>query len=167
LLDVLRRSPGWWLQVLGVAHAGVGAGLYREALGDIARSTLVGSVPDRGDRATAFWFMAASPLLWLSGRLLRSAESAGDLGAQRAAGSVLTAAGVIGSAAMPRSGFWGVTATGLLALRRSSRPRGYRSAARLDRGRSSSAATMLVTRLAGRSTRTPPLHVRRWLPATR
>ncbi len=120
MLDVLRRSPGWWLQVLGVAHAGVGATLYREALVDIARSNLVSSVPDWGDKATAFWFMAASPMLWLSGRLLRSAESAGDLNAQRAAGSVLTAAGVIGSAAMPRSGFWGVAAVGLFALRRSS-----------------------------------------------
>ena len=109
--------------MLGVAHAGIGATLYREALVDIARSRVVGSVPDRGDRATAFWFMAASPTLWLSGRLLRSAESAGDLDAQRAAGSVLTAAGVIGSAAMPPSGFWGVAAAGLLALRRGSRPR--------------------------------------------
>ncbi len=120
---VLRRSPGWWLQWLGVAHAGIGATLYREALVDIARSKLISSVPDWGDKATAFWFMAASPTLWLSGRLLRSAESAGDLNAQRAAGSVLTAAGVIGSAAMPRSGFWGVAAVGLFALRRSSRPR--------------------------------------------
>lgn len=123
MLDVLRRSPGWWLQLLGVAHAGIGATLYREALVDIARSKLVSSVPDWGDKATAFWFMAASPTLWLSGRLLRSAESAGDFNAQRAAGSVLTAAGVIGSAAMPRSGFWGVAAVGLFALRRSSRPR--------------------------------------------
>ena len=102
----------------GVTNASI-----REALVDIARSTLVNSVPDRGDEATAFWFMAASPTLWLSGRLLRSAESAGDLDAQRAAGSVLTATGVIGSAAMPRSGFWGVAAVGLSALRRSSRPR--------------------------------------------
>ena len=117
------RRSGWWLQLLGVAHAGIGATLYREALVDIARSKLVSSVPDWGDKATAFWFLAASPMLRLSGRLLRSAESAGDLNAQRAAGSVLTAAGVIGAAAMPRSGFWGVAAVGLFALRRSSRPR--------------------------------------------
>ena len=109
--------------MLGVAHAGVGATLYRAALADIARSKVVSSVPDRGDRATAFWFMAASPTLWLSGRLLRSAESAGDLDAQRAAGRVLTAVGVIGSAAMPLSGLWGVAAVGLFALRRSSLPR--------------------------------------------
>ena len=109
--------------MLGVAHAGVGATLYREALVDIARSKLVSSVPDWGDKATAFWFVAASPMVWPRGRLLRSAESAGDLNAQRAAGSVLTAAGVIGSAAMPRSGFWGVAAVGLFALRRSSLPR--------------------------------------------
>lgn len=108
--------------MLGVAHAGIGVTLYREALVDIARSKLVSSVPDWGDKATAFWFMAAAPTLWLSGRLLQSAETTGDLNAQRAEGSVLTAAGESGSAAMPRSGSGGVVAVGLFALRRSSRP---------------------------------------------
>ena len=99
------RSPGLWLQLLGIAHAGVGVVLYRDALVAIARSKVVNSVPDRGDEATAFWFMAVAPALWLAGRLLRSAESAGDLAGQRAAGGVLTATGLVGTAAMPVSGF--------------------------------------------------------------
>lgn len=114
-----RRSPGWWLQLVAAGHGGAGVILYRDALADIARARVVNAVPDRGDRATAFWFTAVTPLLWLGGRLLRSAESTGDLGAQRVAGKVLIAAGVVGSAAMPASGFWAVIAVGVSALRRS------------------------------------------------
>lgn len=117
----IARSPGWWLQLIGVAHAGVGAVAYRDALAEIAGDGLVASVPDRGDRATAFWFLATAPALWLAGRLLRSAEASDDRGAQRVAGGVLTATGVAGAAAMPVSGFWTVVAVGIAALRRSAR----------------------------------------------
>lgn len=122
-LDVLRRSPGWWLQRLGIMHAGTGIVLYRDILADIVGDKLVRSVPDRGDRATAFWFTIAAPTLWLGGRLLRSAESADDLGAQRAAGSVLIVTGLAGTAAMPFSGFWALVGVGIGALRRSFRTR--------------------------------------------
>ncbi len=118
---MLRRSPGWWLQCLGMTHGVVGVVLYRQPLTEIARDRIVGSVPDLGDRATAFWFAAVAPTLWLGGRLLRSAETSGDAAAQRAAGTVLTAAGLLGSAAMPASGFWGVVAVGIAAVRRSTR----------------------------------------------
>ena len=115
------RSPSWWLQFLSVAHVGVGAIRYRVALGDIARRRLLNSVSASADNAAAFWFMAVAPALWVSGRLLRSAEASGDLDAQRAAGAVLTAVGVVGSSAIGRrpSGFWGVTAVGIALLRRS------------------------------------------------
>lgn len=114
---VFGGSPGRLLQIVAVAHAGVGAVLHRDALADVVRRGVLGSVPDRGDRATAFWFMAAAPALWLGGRLLRSAESSGDLDAQAAAGRVLIATGVVGSAAMPVSGFWALAAIGISALR--------------------------------------------------
>lgn len=120
---MVRRSPGSWLQVLGVAHAAVGVVLYHDALLEIARAKVVNAVPDRGDKATAFWFMAVAPTLWLGGRLLRSAESAGDLAGQRAAGGVLTATGLVGMGAMPASGFSAVVAIGLAALRQSYRRR--------------------------------------------
>jgi hypothetical protein len=118
-------SPGWWLQVIGVAHAGVGVVLHREPLAEIVRAKVIGSVPDRGDRATAFWFLAVAPLSWIAGRLLRSAEVAGDLPAQREAGAVLTAVGVAGAAVMPVSPFWSLIAVGLHAVRgsRGRRPR--------------------------------------------
>ncbi len=120
---VLPRSPGWWLQCLGLVHAVVGVVLYRQPLAQIVRDRFVSSVPDLGDRATAFWFMVAAPTLWLGGRLLRSAESLGDLAAQRTAGGILTVTGVVGSAVMPTSGFWGVAAVGIASLRRSTRRR--------------------------------------------
>jgi hypothetical protein len=116
-----RRSVGSWLQVVGVGHGAVGAVLYRDVLADMARGNLLDSVPDRGDRATAFWFLAAAPALWMGGRLLRSAEEHGDVPAQRAAGVVLTAVGLAGTAAMPKGGFPALAGLGGLLLRRSLR----------------------------------------------
>lgn len=120
---LVRRfgSPGGALQVVGVAHTGYGVFLYRAALGDIARRGVMNAVPDFGDRATAFWFMTSGSMLLLCGRLLRSAEEADDLSAQRTAGRALATIGLLGSAAMPTSGFWAVLAIGTAAWRRGSR----------------------------------------------
>jgi hypothetical protein len=112
------RTPGWWMQLIGIAHLAVGAVIYRDALLEIARDGVVDSVPDRGDRATAFWFVIGAPLLWLGGRLMRSAEASGDLGAQRTAGAALAVTGAVGAAAAPTSGFWALLATGVAAVRR-------------------------------------------------
>ncbi len=99
----------------------MGAVIYRDVLADIARGNPLGSVPDRGDRAAAFWFLAAAPALWMGGRLLRSAEEHQDVPAQRAAGAVLTAVGVAGTALMPKGGFPALAALGGLVLRRTLR----------------------------------------------
>ncbi|QVQ55018.1 hypothetical protein J4H86_18940 [Spiractinospora alimapuensis] len=111
------------MRLVGAAHIVYGAVLYRDALGDIARRGFVNAVPDFGDRATAFWFVTCGSMFMLCGHLLRSAEKAGDLDAQRDAGAALTAIGAVGSAAMPASGFWAVLAIGAAALRRGRRPR--------------------------------------------
>lgn len=118
---MLKRTPGGWLRVLGWLHAGVGAVLYRRPLAEIARHRVVATVPDFGDRSTAYWFLAAAPLLWVAGRLLDAAEEAGDDGAQRAAGAVLAATGLAGGIAMPVNGIWGVAAVGVAVLRRTRR----------------------------------------------
>lgn len=112
-----RRSPGSWLQAIAVAHVGVGSFLYRKALGEIVRDRA--SIPDHGDKATAFWYLAAAPVLWVGGGLLRSTESTGDLAGQRAAGVVLFATGVTGGTAMPGSGFWAIALVGAASVRRS------------------------------------------------
>ncbi|WP_369178997.1 DUF6463 family protein [Streptomyces mutabilis] len=116
-----RRSAGRQIQFVGLAHGAMGAVIYRDVLADIARGSLLGSVPDRGDRAAAFWFLAAAPALWMGGRLLRSAEEHEDVPAQRAAGAVLTAVGVTGTALMPKGGFPALAAIGGLVLRRTLR----------------------------------------------
>ena len=110
-------SPGSWLQLIGVAHAGVGVVLHREPLIEIVRAKVIGTVPDRGDRATAFWLLVVTPTCWTAGRLLSSAELAGDLPAQRQAGAVLAAVGVAGVAVMPVSPFWSLIAVGIGAVR--------------------------------------------------
>ncbi|RCG22061.1 hypothetical protein DTL70_16475 [Streptomyces diacarni] len=116
-----RRSVGWWVQATAVGHGTIGAALYRDVLADMARAGVVGSVPERGDRAAAFWFLAAAPALWMGGRLLRSAEEHGDTAAQRAAGATLLGVGAVGAAAMPKGGFWALLGLGGEALRRSRR----------------------------------------------
>ncbi|MFI7291012.1 DUF6463 family protein [Streptomyces anulatus] len=112
-----RGSTGRWLQVVGIAHGAIGAVIYRDVLADMGRD-VVDSVPERGDRAAAFWFMAAAPTLWLGGRLLRSAEEHDDIPAQRAAGIALAAVGVVGTVAMPKSGFPSLVGIGGVLLRR-------------------------------------------------
>jgi hypothetical protein len=116
-----RRSAGRWLQVVGIGHGVIGAVAYRDVFTGMAREGLVGSVPDRGDRAAAFWFMVASPALWMGGRLLRSAEERRDVPAQRAAGVVLAVVGVAGTVAMPKSGFPALVGIGGVLLHRSRR----------------------------------------------
>jgi hypothetical protein len=99
------------LQVVAVGHAVIGVQQYRDVLADAARDVrergpgaVVGAVPDRGDRATVFWFLLAAPALWTVGRSV----TPGD----RAAGGVLTALGVAGSVLMPTSGFPVIAALG-------------------------------------------------------
>ena len=69
-------------------------------------AALVGAVPDRGDRATAFWFLVAAPALWSVGRTLEPGD--------RAAGGVLAATGVAGGGLMP-GGFPAVAVLGAWA----------------------------------------------------
>lgn len=104
-------TVGRALQVVAVGHAAVGVQQYRDVLADTARDVrgrgpgaVVGAVGDRGDRATAFWFLLAAPALWIVGRTV----TPGD----RAAGGVLTGLGVAGTVLMPASGFPVVAALG-------------------------------------------------------
>jgi hypothetical protein len=114
------RGPGRWLQVVGLGHGAIGLWAYRDVLAGTARevrqrgpAAIVGAVPDRGDRATAFWFLVAAPALWSVGRTLEPGD--------RAAGSVLAATGVVGTVLMPTSGFPALAALGAWAAL-SSRP---------------------------------------------
>ncbi|GHJ19745.1 DUF6463 family protein [Streptomyces albus] len=113
-----RPSVGKLLQVVAIGHGVIGAVQYRDTLAGMVRGGLVATVPERGDRAAAFWFMTAAPALWMGGRLLRSAEEHGDLAAQRATGATLLAVGALGAAAMPKGGFPALAGLGGVLLRR-------------------------------------------------
>src|SRR4051794_5743620 len=104
-----RRWPGdgRLLEAIGLVHAAVGAAYYRDDLRAIGRDGVLAAVPYRGAKATAFWFLVPSPLVWISGRLLTSAERAGDLEAQRTAHRVGAASALAAVILMPVSGFWG------------------------------------------------------------
>lgn len=116
-----RRSgpgDGRLLEAIGLLHAAVGAVYYRDDLRAIGRDGIVAAVPYRGDKATAFWFLIPSPLVWIAGRLLSSAERAGDAEAQRTAHRVGAASALAAVTLMPVSGFWGWLAISLRGLRR-------------------------------------------------
>jgi hypothetical protein len=116
-----RRNPigeGDLLRAMAFAHTIVGLGIYRVELRSIARSRIVASVPYRGPRATAFWFLVPSPLMWVIGRLVREAEHAGRWDAVRAAHRVSLVSAVLAVVCMPVSGFWGWLAISARGLRR-------------------------------------------------
>jgi hypothetical protein len=111
-------EAGRLLQGLAFAHAAVGAAFYRSELRSIARDGVVAAVPNRGGKATAFWFLIPSPLVWIAGRLLSAAEEAGDVSAQRTAHHVGAASALAAIACMPVSGFWGWLIISLRGLRK-------------------------------------------------
>ncbi|MFI8852478.1 DUF6463 family protein [Streptomyces sp. 891-h] len=118
---MMRPSTGRLIQAVAVGHGAIGAVLYREELAQLARDGVLNTVPERGDRAAAFWFMTAAPALWAVGRLVHSAERNDDAAAQRATGAVLAGVGAVGTAAMPKGGFPALLGIGGLLLRRARR----------------------------------------------
>jgi len=121
-----RWTPGKGIKTMGVAHVLWGLVAYRDQVAGIVRD-LPASVGDgifdkrhsRDARSSAFWFLFVGPVVWLLGRVLESAEANGDRRAQTVAGRSVLAVGVVGEAAIPRSGFPGAIALGLWALWRS------------------------------------------------
>ena len=113
------RLPGngRLLQVVAIAHAIVGAVFYRGELGSIGRDGVAGAVPYRGPKATAFWFLVPSPLLWIMARLLNRAEEQGDAEAVRDASRLGLASSLLAVVCMPVSGFWAWLAISLRGLR--------------------------------------------------
>lgn len=114
-------GEGTLLRALAVGHALVGAVLYRRELGAIGRAGVLGAVPYRGGRATAFWFILPSPLVWIIGGLVSGAEAAGDRRGLRRAHRVSLASAGVAVLCLPVSGFWGWLAISARGLRRAAR----------------------------------------------
>jgi hypothetical protein len=113
------RLPGngRLLQLVALGHAVVGSAVYRDELRTIAGDGIVGAIPYRGPKATAFWFFLPSPLLWVLGGLMRRAEEAGDGQALREASRVSLASAIVAVICLPVSGFWAWLAISLRGLR--------------------------------------------------
>lgn len=114
-------SSGRLYQAVALGHVAVGAAIHRRGLGEIRRAGAIGAVPLRGERATAFWFLAPAPLLWGLGAGMRRAEARGDIEAVRAGCRLGAAAGAAGAICMPVSGFWALLAVSLRGLWRARR----------------------------------------------
>jgi hypothetical protein len=114
-----RIGEGDLLRLLALTHTIVGLGFYRAELRSIGSSRIFASVPYRGPRATAFWFLVPSPLLWIIGSLVGDAERAGRWEAVRAAHRVGIVSAAVAIVCMPISGFWGWLAISARGLRRS------------------------------------------------
>jgi hypothetical protein len=110
-------SNGRLLQVVALGHAVVGSAIHRDALREIGRDGVVGAVPYRGPKATAFWFIVPSPLLWILAGLMHRAERRGDAEALHGASRLGLASALVAVACMPVSGFWAWVAISLRGLR--------------------------------------------------
>jgi hypothetical protein len=117
-LRTRELEGGSLLQAIAVGHALVGMLVYRRELGGIARGRVFGAVGYRSPRATAFWFLVPSPLLWALGGLLARAEAAGEHEAVRSAARIGAATALTGVVVLPLSGFWGLLAVCVRTLRR-------------------------------------------------
>jgi Family of unknown function (DUF6463) len=113
------RLPGngRLLQLVALGHAVVGSAFYREELRAIAADGIAGAIPYRGPKATAFWFLLPSPLLWVLGGLMKRAEETGDSQALREASRVSLASAIVAVICLPVSGFWAWLAISLRGLR--------------------------------------------------
>jgi Family of unknown function (DUF6463) len=106
-------SPGYMTMAVGVGHAVWGLIAYRSALRNIARAGYVDSVGDglfrtdhsQDERAAAFWFMFAAPLIVLAGYLEEVAIRSQDRRAVATAGVAMVLIAAPGAAVIPRSGF--------------------------------------------------------------
>jgi hypothetical protein len=116
-------SNGRLLQGVAFAHTLVGAAFFRNELRQIGHDGIAGAVPRRGPKATAFWFLVPSPLLWILGGLLHRAEGTGDAEALRTASQLGLASALAAAICMPVSGFWAWVGISIRGLRDAGRMR--------------------------------------------
>ena len=117
----MTRSPAGALEGLGIAHAIVGVLKFRRELRGIVNDGVFNAVGNDPQRNAALWFLMVAPPLWLSGHLLRHAESADDQRTQLVAGSTLIGTGLLGVVVLPKSPFAAVIGVGVASVLKSRR----------------------------------------------
>ena len=111
---------------IAATHSAVGTALYWPELVSACADGIVASVPDRGDRAAAFWFLYTGVVFAALGWIVREGER------ERAylPRAVLPALLLLGLAVvipMPASGGWLFFAVAAVAWRRTREPQLQRS----------------------------------------
>jgi hypothetical protein len=109
----LLTSPGNALMLAGCGHAAWGVVAYHDVLPEVVRAGFLASVGDgifqtahaRDARAAAFWFLCAAPLMFTTGYLVKAAERGANGKALMVSGRTLIGVCLLGTSAMPRSGF--------------------------------------------------------------
>jgi Family of unknown function (DUF6463) len=93
--------------LLGIAslHSAVGTGLYWPEIRAACAEGLLATVPDRGDRAAAFWFLISGVAFFALGLVVRELEREG-LPLPRALSPALVALTAAIVVPMPVSGGW-------------------------------------------------------------
>ena len=89
--------------------------MRRRPLGAVARDGFVGAVDPYLDRNVVFWFLLASPLLWIVGRFALWLAAEGRR-APAWLGRDLLIVALVGIVLMPVSGFWLILVPSVLLL---------------------------------------------------
>jgi len=125
MMRMQRLGAGEALTAVGVFHTAAGLAKYRHALREMAYEGLVDAVKGDHERGEAIWFLMCGASVFLTGRLARWTEMrTGTLPAST--GWMLFGIGVVGSALLPRCGFWSIFVPAILSLGVTRRGRGDR-----------------------------------------
>ena len=119
-----RRAGRLLIAVAGL-HAGFGLWMGRHPLLAMAHEGFLNSVDPHLDRNLVFWFLVASPFLWMVGRFALWLASEGRRPPEWL-GRDLLALGLVGGLLMPVSGFWLILPPAALLMLAARRPWGAR-----------------------------------------
>ncbi len=100
---------------ISVIHASFGLWYGRGALSGIVADGVINAVDPHMDRNAVFWFLFASPTLWILGQLIVWLDRRG-LRPPIWLGVQLLAVTIAGAVLMPVSGFWLLFAPSLMLI---------------------------------------------------
>lgn len=111
----MAKLAGHLLVVTGVAHLLYGLWLFRGPLAGIAAGGFFAALRGNVDRKLAFWFLFASPMMWIVGQLVLWTDAKG-LRPPVWLGLQMLSLSLAGLALMPKSGFWLVLVPAVLLV---------------------------------------------------
>ncbi len=116
----MGRIAGRLLMAIAIIHAVYGTWRGRAALVAIVQDGFFNAVDGHRDRSLTFWFLFASPMMFMIGQLTSWIETQPGI-IPAVLGWELLVVSLIGAVLMPISGFWLLLATSVLLLIKSKR----------------------------------------------